>query len=151
MVIRPKLWILAFRLLSTVKIWNNLVRQLWLPTWLIDEQATLALVSFTVPKVKGLCQKLLVCNASHTWPYLAMNLFQFDPLTIGIIGIFSWNLCNYPLLLRRPLPIHARPWWQWRYISCHFTIRCINCIPQGLLFLLFIMLPYVRLAAWCAW
>ena len=150
LVTKPKTWIIVFRLLRIVKIWNKLARQLWSPNliWLIDEQATLALVIFTVLKVKLSCQKLLVCNASHTWPYLATNLSQFDPSMIGtkFRGI-SYE--TFETILFCP----GDP-FQFMQGLGGSGATSLATSPSGALKSprnSVLMLSCVRLAAWCAW
>ena len=87
----------------------------------------LLIVGFnSVPKVRRLRRKLLVCNASHTWLFLATIPSNLIHYWLGPNSEGFWNLWGYLVLPRRPVPVHARPWWQWCHFPCHLTLRfCI--------------------------
>ena len=94
----------------------------------------LLIVGFnSVPKVRRLRRKLLVCNASHTWLFLATIPSNLIHYWLGPNSEGFWNLWGYLVLPRRPVPVHARPWWQWCHFPCHLTLRfCILIFKDNL-------------------
>ena len=94
----------------------------------------LLIVGFnSVPKVRRLRRKLLVCNASHTWLFLATIPSNLIHYWLGPNSEGFWNLWGYLVLPRRPIPVHARPWWQWCHFPCHLTLRfCILIFKDNL-------------------